>query len=325
MSQELHDRFRPLRDEIDRAEVSPEERVKMWRGVEERSARSSMRLWVPALGAVAFAAVAVFVIRPWQFDFDPPQAQWATIENDDGCTDVSASRLAVSGECAAEVSVQIESDRVVMKPGTILRRGKTLRLARGRGRFEVKPRVRAEPFRLAVSAGVITVLGTVFEVEQGDEAGRVDLTSGSIRFDWNDDRQSQTLSPGESLEWGRAEEPPPSDEVEPPPAKRKAKRKRGAVEIKRDLGEALAHVYSLRSQKRYDEAIAVLEETLSEGDFNRSGRAKLSFEIGTLLQLKGAPMKKRCAHWKRHQRRYPGSDQAEAVSRELDACADMKP
>ena len=91
-------------------------------------------------------------------------------------------------------------------------------LREGAGRFEVAPRP-GRRFRVRAGEVTVTVLGTIFEVERGDQGVRVSVTRGRVAVEWP--RGRRELAAGEQTLVGPEVEPEPTvepvDAEEPPP------------------------------------------------------------------------------------------------------------
>jgi hypothetical protein len=213
-------------------------------------------------------------------------------------------------------------------------------LVRGSARFRVgHAAASAQPVRVRVSAGVIEVLGTEFRVWQAERRGWVRLLSGRIRLVLDNGHRVQLL-PGERFEWGPPavpDAPEPSGpqtaaavnerpeavsraELATDPSVSADSGVRGrspttSVESpKRDRG--VAEVVALRSQGRYAQALALVDE-LGSAPLDPRSREVLRYERGSLLERLGRHSDA-CRHWKLHAARFSRGRYAAAVQRTLE-------
>lgn len=206
----------------------------------------------------------------------------------------------------------------------VAREGESVRVREGVARFEVEKRRAGEaPVRVVVSGGAIEVVGTVFEVTQGEGRGEVWLLEGAIRFHANDGRVVP-VAVGERLAWplpamAVAMPPPPA----PPPVERLAPVEVPALPPKRvvvppvvyapepvvapepkpDSAEVLRAVALWRSRGDFDAAARELRAALG-GSWPVQTRELFSFELGAVLSRKG-DAREACAHWAVHQGEFP--------------------
>lgn len=111
-----------------------------------------------------------------------------------GAGDVRAFRLSDGSRLTLDADSEVRGD--------LLRTGRTLRLVRGRARFEVAHDGRL--FVVLAGSGRVTARGTVFDVELQDKQGfTVNLLHGAVDVDGAVDR-SVMLSPGQSITIGHA-------------------------------------------------------------------------------------------------------------------------
>lgn len=189
----------------------------------------------------------------------------------------------------------------------------------------------ADPVHVLVSHGLIQVVGTRFTVVQEENAGRVTLHEGRIRFTFADGEET-LLAPGQTLAWprpSRQEQPQRGTPEEAPPLVSPAKPvephdeaapvapgPRTSERTRVDLDVLLDRLASLREQGRFREAAAQLTHAL-KGHFTAATRERLSYELGAILTYQLNDAARACAHWRDHQRRHPQGRYDEEVQQAL--------
>ncbi len=258
--------------------------------------------WLIAAAAVA-AAVLLLLLRP--------------VGQDEAGLVVTAGEACVA---RSEASIRISpcAEAVVLAAGV---EAPDLRLEAGRARFVVAKRTpRRRPFMIAVSHGWIVVIGTRFTVEQNARAGRLDVEEGVVEFRWADGAPSERLTAGASLEWPRpappAPPPPPVEPPAPPPVTKTHIQRRPPAMTAHQL---MRRLFQLESQRRFDEAIALLTEGSTRTDFTEVQRERLSFELSTVLRQAG-DHERACRQMTEHLRRFPASPHKAELERLLHDC-----
>jgi hypothetical protein len=225
--------------------------------------------------------------------------------------DADASDDGVSFASGCDASwAALRSTVTVDAPSTLARRDDGLAVRRGTVTFDIDPdRPDPQVVRVAVSGGVIEVLGTRFTVVEEGDRGEVTLHHGSIRF-VPESGAPHMLEPGDSHRWGEArasldatdgapEEAPPEAAPRPP------RRPRVVAKTHRDTlaPQDLSRLRELRRLGRHDDALAHLKR-LARKDLDPTTLEILNYERGEILGLQGKT-KAACAHWTRHLRAYP--------------------
>lgn len=195
------------------------------------------------------------------------------------------------------------------------------------GEHEIDP-PRAAPAAVLVSHGAIEIMGTAFTVVQEPAGGRVALREGSIRFQAADGRVV-SLRPGEVLAWPL---PPPAPLASPTPAapapppalvpRSPAARPPAAFAAPAaaatlpppaaDLA-LLDRIDELRSRRQFESAARALRRAIPVQP--EPMRERLSFELGSLLTHQIGDARRACAHWARHDLRYPDGRYRNEVAR----------
>lgn len=182
--------------------------------------------------------------------------------------------------------------------------------------------VRAVPYRVRVSHGLIEVLGTRFTVVQRWDGGEVTLHRGSIRFTAQDG-QTRLLAPGETLRWPLA--PPASVKraVRPRPRPAPPATPQVAQVPAFELEAFLERVAVLRSRGQYEEAVVTLAQALRSPHAAGTDE-RLSFELGAILSRQLHDSGRACEHWRAHRERFErGRYESEiAAARSELRCAD---
>ena len=81
----------------------------------------------------------------------------------------------------------------------------------------------------------------------------------------------------------------------------------------------MQRLFRLRTQRRYDEAVSLLQAASHDPGLSAVQQERLSFELGNLfLQWKGE--KEACAHWREHAKRFPDSPRREEVRVFIAGC-----
>ncbi len=87
------------------------------------------------------------------------------------------------------------------------------------------------------------------------------------------------------------------------------------------MDEVLKKMNQLRSQHRYSDAATLLRQQVMRDDFTKQQRARLSFELGTLLQDRLDDRARACRHRHDHQMIFPNdTEHGEQVQKALDSC-----
>jgi transmembrane sensor len=195
------------------------------------------------------------------------------------------------------------------------------------------------PAVVRVSHGTIAVLGTRFTIEQREQGGAVVLHEGRIRFDAGD--RSVVLVPGSSLTWpleqvASADAVVPQREATSPatapqgvaphsdvPTSDVAPRRPARVEVEAphvddasaqaraesgseplDVDHVITQVKNLRSRRRFADAAALLERTLT-AELPTATLERLSYELGEIQTYQLASSDRACRHWSAHRERFP--------------------
>ncbi len=192
-----------------------------------------------------------------------------------------------------------------------------LRVVEGAAHFDVDTRAADEAdVVVAVSHGLIQVLGTEFTVVQRDGGGEVTLHEGRIRFTHEDGTQV-VMAPGDTVTWPRAEAEAEAEwEVEtevaevlpapipvPAPQRQVAPKPRAAPV---DVPALISRVETLRQQGRFEEAVGSLQGTLS-GPLPDETHERLSYELGDILTFQLRDRARGCEVWSRHVARFGNS------------------
>ena len=290
------------------------------------------RRWLPACTFAAGAALVLAVIGlrvPDEPSPEPPVPVVAVPAavtlgpfalTGDACESKrQGANATLLGEChlvAEHMTVQVwkEADVEVRDDGLGLRAGEAL--------IDVEPVDPGEPsINVAVSHGVIEVVGTRFAVSQGEDGGHVDLFEGKIRFH-DVDGTVVEVEPGQRHAWGTespdivavAPDPEPivEDTIEVLPDK---KPRRPTLAERR--AALLDEVQELRAAGQYREAIRVLRGALKKRWDSRTAQI-LSYEIGELLHRFIGDERAACKHLRGHQKRWPTGRYRGAIEDQLE-------
>jgi hypothetical protein len=312
----------PLRPAVDR-------RIRELLRMPPRRRRAGAWLLVPAIATVVMGLVGAGMVL---------RSESATTGGDRTDCRVSAGARGASlytGRCS--VSLPQMAVRT-LRGSMLIEQAGRVELVRGQARFRVDPVTPgAQPVRVRVSAGVIEVLGTEFEVRQQQRRGWVRLDKGRIRL-LLDNGHRVNLRPGERFEWSnsaversRSAEPEsaaaptgPSEgaPAEPPKAETASRQGPAPAEVqtaaveRRRREPGVAQVVALRSQGRYSEALALVDELVNSALDPRSHEV-LSYERGSLLEHLGRH-RAACRHWEHHAARFSRGRYAAAVERTLE-------
>lgn len=262
--------------------------------------------------------------------------------------------LRVSAGCQLRLSalgVKVDA----WAPTTLRRTPAGLAMGEGLAAFAVEPvPAGRRPVEIDVGPAVVRVVGTRFVITNGASLGHLDLVEGRVELVHGSDVVSVT--PGRRASWTREGlvEPDPSHagaDVSPtapaalapdhpaspapdhpaapaldhPAAPSQTPAVGRATEpdepdASARLAEVLAEVARLRRQRAYDRALARLE-SLATDAWDRSTRAVLSYERGTLLEAAGRTQEA-CAHWARHRARFAGQGPTDVEARRARLACD---
>jgi transmembrane sensor len=290
--------------------------------------RPAPRRWgLVAAAAVACAALAAFVVtrQPEEVDLDG----FALVTRSADCgVGLEEGAITTRGATAVFIDRVGRAHLVSSGPAQFARVTGGVRIVSGTVSLTVAPRVAGEEHaQYFVSGGVIEVLGTGFEIHQGDGRGSVRLDHGRIQFTATDGRVV-VMAPGETLEWPLAapqpvvEEPPePEPAPAPQPVLHVAPKPRPAppatpLTVAKDpdqLRNWIDEVEQLRARGRFADAAARLEEALAT-PMTASTRERLGYELGSIYTRQLADPVRACAQWARQQSSFPnGRYEADVV------------
>lgn len=299
----------------------------------EAHTRRRARPWTRqalALGFVAGAVAALFLARALMVPdaARPVIASGAptTTARPDAVTLELAGMTMTSRPCAPtrEAAVvalpaacQLAGDGVhlaTIGPSRLSDEAGRLRVLSGAVRFEVEPRDRAAPLTIAVSGGVIEVVGTRFLVREDGARGDVELFEGRLRF-IGADGAVWRIEPGERHAWG-ALIPPAAEPATSPQAATPAKDPRRPNPGRRaaEAQEISRRVTAHRHRGAHAEAAHELEAALRAGGWPRETAEVWSYELGTLRSDELGDRAAACAHWRGHLRRFARGTYAPAVT-----------
>ena len=306
------------------------------------------RRWLPALTFVAGATLVFAVVRAGAPGGAPPapEAPAAATESapmpvaatpplearseigglslaGDGCQGEAAD-----GDVLLEGNCKLATDHLtaqVWGDAQVEERAKGIRIKSGQLLFDVDTVAAGEePVTVAVSHGVIEVLGTRFIVDQRADGGHVDLFEGAIAFRAADGSVTQ-IGPGQRYRWGApdalamAEEPAADAEPEAVPTKAtrpgRTRRAKGPSRAER-AAAIIERVDALRAEHRYREAVAQLRAALDQR-WDRRTAEVLSYELGEILHRHLGERQAACDHLDRHVERFGPGRYAEAIDRTL--------
>jgi hypothetical protein len=291
MSKRFSEESLRLRSQLE-AEARSEAEIERGRRrlLESLDRRKPNRLWllVPAMAVV----LLILFLRP-----SPP------IEGEDlvivsGAECVQRSERSLSVACNAELWIGRNTEDLTFR--------------RGRARFSVAER-HEHHFQIAVSHGVIAVIGTRFMVEQRADGGRIDVEEGTVEFRWTDGSRD-LLTKGASLEWPRPPAKVETSSTTPPRSEKKVAPKRGPK--RPSSRELMQRLFQLKSQRRFDEAIELLSDGSRRLDFSEAQRERLSYELGVVLRQSGRA-DEACRHLHAHLLRFPSSPRKKEIA---DTC-----
>lgn len=280
----------------------------------------------------AIVAVAALLVL-WLSQDDAASTQVAGFAVPKTCgAHAEGPSLVVEGDCALvtpRTGITVEVSGAAQISAT----DDGVAVTRGSMTFDVEPRARRR--RIAVSGGVIEILGTRFEVQESGSSGSVHLVHGSIRFVGTDGR-TVLMKPGESLRWPLEPEadataaPPAPTEVTPSeqPSEEPAEPTTEPAPVPSELPSAtattapsaalpprprdlMAEIAKLRSQGRFEEAAELLREV---GPLPAEDRERLSYERGAMLTYRLDQKDAACAHWAAHEAQFPDGTYAIEVS-----------
>jgi hypothetical protein len=296
-------------------ELTPREQAELWARLDASLAVPRWRRHAGVLVlacAGAAAAVALGIVLGSQ---EPASPVARSVRPVDACAlDPAAQHLRLPASCEP-TAVRVDGDEWLVTGGAELDRVQSgPRVVRGRVQFRVRPRVQAQ-LRVKVSHGEVRVIGTVFEIEQAVASGAVSVREGVIEFVWNDGARERVAAGG-TLRWPR--KVPELDRTLPAAADAgvKARRDGGAASAV-DLEHVTARLLQLRSQKRHEEAVGLLRQTLAGPGLRVLQRERISYELGMELEASDASS---CAHWRQHVARFGTSRHQAVLSERMARC-----
>jgi hypothetical protein len=176
-----------------------------------------------------------------------------------------------------------------------------------------------------VSHGAIEALGTVFEVLQRRDDGHLRVESGKVEFVWQDGMRVR-VSAGDDLTWPRRRDAArPAGEGLPTKSRSP---KDGRSDPRRSTAEqsaldtVLKRHLQLVSQRRYAHAVSHLRRALRDRGMPGEHRARLSFELGVLLEDSLGQREEACRHWRDHLARFDFPRYKHEVQRRIRRCQD---
>ena len=306
--------------------LSPRESAAMRDVLQERLAKRNRRRlmpWAIGLATAAAAAAVLVVVLPWKSSEIDVLAGAA-------CLTSAPGELSSKADCSETPRVSLRGAVVELGQGAaVTLEPQAIRMRHGTAAFAVSKRRKGEPrFVVAVSHGSVVVKGTQFRVTQTAASGEVTVSEGQIEFAWNDGSVDQVAA-GERLVWPRVAAPPADPEVPPKTATEPTPLTKNRPAPPTDPEPAdeqpiMVRLFQLRSQGRFDEAIALLRDASHDRELTASQRERFGFELGKLImQVKGAEAA--CATWRSHQKTYPRGPHASEVAQQVADCAKLKP
>ncbi len=307
-----------LRQAVNNEALSPAELAQIRARAIRGGRRTFIATWALSSVAIAGAATVALLIFLWSGDHRSVHHGPFYVESGTDCLgrSTSSERVTVLAGCGEPVWLNLNDDRLaVFGESELVKKSDGVRLQRGRVRFHIRSRrVGIETFRVFVSHGMLEVVGTAFEVTQSEDGGQVTVFEGTVRFHREGSQKSTTITRGTSLEWpGEAAATGP-DEGD---SKTKYRRTRTPELL---VDELLSRLLQLRSQRRYDEAIVLLERNLKRRDLKSLHKERLSYELGQLLSLDRRERHEVCRHWRRHIKAHPRGSTATEAREELRDC-----
>lgn len=331
MSDDFADRLRKLDEVYAGRPVPAGVQTRTLERLREAHARRHARPWTRqalVLGFVAGSVGALFLLRdPVSREPEASQARLGSSITTPAPAPLTLAGMTLSGlpcEPTRETDVVALPDACRLSgPGLVLATlgpvrlssaGGDLRVLSGDLRFDVEPRDRAAPLAVAVSGGLIEVVGTRFLVHEEGTRGHVELYEGRLRF-VGVDGSERLIAPGERYEWGPGAESPaqPSD---PPPSRAprpKAGRSgppRGGAQAQEISRRITAH----RQRGAHADAASELAQALRAEGWPRATAEVWSYELGTLYADELRDRAAACAHWTAHERRFGEGVYAAAVA-----------
>ena len=281
--------------------------------------------WLPAATFAAGAAVAIIAVaygagrsaeEADSLSKAPPQPMLgAFVIEGDGCQ-ATASDFAtrLQGEC------RLLSERITIQTwdhASLAADDRYVRVLEGHVVFDVRKATANQPsVKIAVSHGIIEVVGTRFAIDQSESQGHVDLFEGKVMF-YGYGGDVTAVNPGQRHSWGDGVATPvvvvvDDDEISPPVATKKKAKPAGPS----DATAVIERVNELRAQGRYKKAVEVLRRALRRRWDPRTAQV-LSYELGELYHRHIGDRRSACAHLRRHRAKYPGGRYKDAVDATL--------
>jgi transmembrane sensor len=319
--------LRTLGQQYDQSTLKNDEQVLVRQRIDATVAshgRSRALRWVLSFVITAGAATAVFIVmnRSW---FSVIEGQRCVVAKTDGAV------LGTSA-CGATVELSDAGARIELAPATKMTRvGHGVLFTQGRARFMVEKRsTRAPAFEVRVAAGLISVHGTTFTIEQAEAGGRVELFEGSIELRWDSDGQVTHLRPGDVVTWPRttagAQTTDETLKIEKAPRSLKDRSKKRVqddeLELDPNLRDVLLRLFQLKSQRRAPEAAALLRSELAKPGLTKIQRERLSYELGVVIEEELGQADEACRHWRKHAAANPRGLRSAAVRERLKACGE---
>jgi hypothetical protein len=145
----------------------------------------------------------------------------------------------------------------------------------------------------------------------------VQVSEGVVEVIWHDGSR-QRVAAGQSASWPRVTplpEPAPVPQQKAPDAG--IKRSESRTPAPPDLEQVMERLLLLRSQKRYGEAVALLQKTLATKGMGAVQRERISYELGLALDASGAAS---CEHWRDHAARFGTARNTRTLEARLARC-----
>lgn len=187
----------------ERQDLSPRAEARL-RARLERAYEGRRRQVLPlAFGALATAALAIFVVLSFRPEPSPALGTFVAVKQSAaGAPLLLNEGDVVTAEGDAVLRHEALRVRIAARDGAVVQReARGLRVVSGTVELDVDKRAPGESnAAFLVSHGAIEVLGTRFTITQGAAGGEVRLHEGRIRFVAPDGR-TEELAPGQSLRW----------------------------------------------------------------------------------------------------------------------------
>jgi len=326
MTKDLYQEAKVIQQRYRSVEILATEKQKLWQQLQIQVAvKKTQRTQRRRSLAAIVVSWLLGCIGLWFFNQEDTRWFHAKNQERNHCVIANHETVTIQAQCPEPITLTMGRDQVTFTGASQLsRKDKLFYFGYGRARFHIaKRQQQEEPFKMQVSPGFITVLGTEWLLEQSWSHGRLEVVSGTVSFEWFDNQEHTLLTAGDVLTWPRPASTTPDQDHKPvvkDSLNQLQNREHSAVNQDEPLQVIMERFIMLRSQERYHEAADLLKQTLERPQLNSGQQERLLFALGQLLFDQLGDVKAACVLWQDYEKRFPKSRYREKLKIYLANC-----